>query len=311
MSRKFTYDPVTENVINTLLYFDIFNYPLKLKEVYYFLQSNHVTPDIIYDKLCDLANQGKAFHFGDFFTLQNQSTLVERRIRGNREAERWMKLAERQAKLIQSFPFVQAVMASGSLSKGYMDENCDLDFFIITKPDRLWIARTLLVLYKRIFLKGSHKYFCVNYFVDENHLTIEEQNIFTSTELATLIPLTGKGFYNRLIKANEWVFSFLPNCDVQLREVKYEEPIGAGKKLMELIFNLFLPKFWNRFFMKLTLSRWRKLYGSHLPDSVFEVAFKTKAHVSKNHPNHFQHRVLTLYQKKKREYYLQDPIITS
>ncbi len=114
-------------------------------------------------------------------------------------------------KLISRFPFVRAVLASGSLSKGYMDEKSDIDFFIITAPHRLWIARTLLVLYKRLFLGGSHKHFCVNYFVDEDHLEIEEKNLFTATELATVLPLYGAEQYKSLIKTNGWVRDFFPN----------------------------------------------------------------------------------------------------
>src|SRR5690606_3777846 len=104
--------------------------------------------------------------------------------RGNLMANKFSDIARKKAKLISQFPFVRGVMASGSLSKGYADEKSDIDFFIITIPNRLWIARTLLVLYKRIFLLNSHKFFCVNYFVDEKHLGIEEKNLFTATELA-------------------------------------------------------------------------------------------------------------------------------
>ena len=92
-----------------------------------------------------------------------------------------------------------------------MDEKSDLDFFIITAPKRLWIARTLLVMYKRFFLFNSHKYFCVNYFVDEDHLEIEEKNLFTATELATVIPLYGQVHYTNLLKANPWLKRFFPN----------------------------------------------------------------------------------------------------
>ena len=86
-----------------------------------------------------------------------------------------------------------------------MDEHSDLDFFIITKPNRLWIARMLLALYQKIVLLNSHKYFCVNYFVDEHHLAIEEKNLYTATELSTLIPLYGKEYYPQLMMANHWI----------------------------------------------------------------------------------------------------------
>jgi hypothetical protein len=66
-------------------------------------------------------------------------------------------------------------------------------------------------MYKRLFLKGSHKHFCVNYFIDEDHLEIEEKNLFTATELATVLPLYGSQQYTKLIKTNRWLKSFFPN----------------------------------------------------------------------------------------------------
>ena len=46
-----------------------------------------------------------------------------------------------------------------------------------------------------------------NYFVDSQHLEIEEKNIFTATELATLIPACNKEIYNTLIDTNSWMKS--------------------------------------------------------------------------------------------------------
>ncbi len=57
----------------------------------------------------------------------------------NRLAEIRLKDAKKYARVIANFPFIQAVFISGSLSKHVMKPNSDIDFFIITKPDRLWL----------------------------------------------------------------------------------------------------------------------------------------------------------------------------
>lgn len=295
------HDNVSQNILKTLLYFDIFNYPLESKEVYHFLQSNHVTEKIINEKLHQLADEGLTYKFGKFFSLHNNDSMIDRRIRGNQEALRFMELARRQAQLINRFPFVRAVMASGSLSKGYMDETCDLDFFVVTKANRLWIARTLLVLYKRLFLKNSHKYFCVNYFIDENNLEIEEKNLFTATELTTLVPLSGDGYQHRLMNANTWVRDFLPNHRVVNNiESKEEEP--RLKKFYEGLLNILIPSLTNTILMNLTLRRWKRLYAKKYDSGDFKIAFKTKKNESKNHPNYYQKRVMELYREKKETF---------
>lgn len=294
-------DLLSQSIVKTLLYFDIFNYPLNTKEVFRFLQTNHVTPDEIHDKLCELSDNKIAHRFGNFFCLQNNSSLIERRIRGNEEAQKYMSLAYKQAALIQKFPFVKAVMASGSLSKGYMDDNCDLDFFIVTQPKRLWIARTLLVLYKRIFLANSHKHFCVNYFIDEDSLEIEEKNLYTAIELTTLIPLTGMKFHNKLMLANQWVTAYLPNSNCEYACEEHTAPT-SNKTAMEGFLNIFFPQTVNTLLMKLTLNRWKKLYADKYDKDDFQIAFKTKKSVSKNHPNYYQKKVMDLYHQKRDEF---------
>jgi hypothetical protein len=80
------------------------------------------------------------------------------------------------------------------LSKNFADERADIDYFVVTKANRLWIARTLMHLFKKLtFLVGKQHYFCMNYFVDEEALTIQEKNLFTAVEVATLIPVCGNG----------------------------------------------------------------------------------------------------------------------
>lgn len=178
-----------------------------------------------------------------------------------------------------------------------MDEKSDIDFFIITKPGRLWIARTLLVMYKRIFLFNSHKFFCVNYFVDTDHLEIEEKNLFTATELATLIPLSGIDHYKNLVGSNGWLKEFFPNFQPKAMDT-IRSSRNAFKNTVESFFDLFGGRYLENFFMNLTLKRWKKLYDQKYSGADFEVAFKTRKYVSKNHPNHYQRRVIELYKQK-------------
>lgn len=300
MTSSARYDRLGQEIIHTLCYFDLFDYPLKSTEVYRFLQSNHVTPADVDEKLSDLSSTGCVHRIGDFFLLRREQALVDRRLKGNEEARRWMAKAEKMARVIHAFPFVRSVMISGSLSKGYMDDSCDLDFFIVTAAGRLWISRMLLALYKRLFLGGSHKFFCINYFVDEHSLAIEENNIFTATELATLKPLTGKSCFPKLIAANPWLHHFLPNCRPVTPNSTTEKE-SRTKVLLECVINWLRPSFWNRLFMNMTLKRWRRLYGG-LSQKDFDLAFKTRPDVSKNHPRQFQKKVLGLYQQRKEMY---------
>lgn len=289
---------VDEQILRTLLYYDIFNYPLKAEEVYRFLGAKSVDESIVNSRLHYLKEQHVIHQFGIFFSLKDNDASVVRRIKGNLIAKDYLAIANKKAQTIARFPFVRGVLASGSLSKGYMDENSDLDFFIITAAKRLWIARTLLVLYKRLFLFNSHKYFCVNYFVDEDHLEIEEKNIFTATELATVIPLYGADQYDNLQQKNFWLKNFFPNY--VKRSTIHVPPAKEYfiKNILERIFTGLFGDKLEKYFQHKTLSRWKRIYESNYSATDFKVAFKSKAYAAKNHDRNFQRKVMDVYEEK-------------
>lgn len=291
-----------EHILKTLLYFDIFNYPLRSDEIFKFVGIHGVTERNVVNNLHELVTEGVLHCFNDFYSLQKNDQLVSRRIKGNKLAHQSLKIAQKQARLIASFPFVRAVMASGSLSKEYMDENSDLDFFIVTKPGRLWIARTLLVMYKRLFLANSHKYFCVNYFVDQAHLSIDEKNLFTATELATVIPLYNWEAYLQLHQQNgNWLKSFFPNFLPRKKDTVVDYRASKLKTVSEILLG-FIGNPLEKACMKLTLRRWERIYKQAYSDTDFKVAFKTNKYASKNHPRHFQRKVMDLYEQKLAEF---------
>jgi hypothetical protein len=292
-----------QSVIKTLLYYDIFDYPLKASEVFKFLGVNSVTESDVLESLDELAEQQTIYRFGEFYGVRSSEANVIRRIKGNKEAEKYTTIAQKKARFIAQFPFVRAVMASGSLSKNYMDEKSDLDFFIVTSPNRLWIARTLLVLYKILFLNNSHKFLCINYFVDVHHLEIEEKNIFTATEVATLLPLHGAEYYQNLQRANSgWLRKYFPNFRPLNTNAVPHSTTGIFKKIMEKAIDLFFGNILETYCMNTTLQRWKRKHLHNFTEPEFNIAFKTKKYVSKSHPQHFQKKVLELFDQKLKEF---------
>ncbi len=120
--------------------------------------------------------------------------MVKRRQQGNLRAEQLLPKAMKIGRFLSVFPYVRGIGISGSLSKMYAHEKADFDFFIITKANRLWIARTFMHLFKKLtFLTGKQHYYCMNYYLDEKALKLRDQNIYTAVEAITLIPVSGKG----------------------------------------------------------------------------------------------------------------------
>ena len=287
-----------KNVLWTLLYFDIFHYPLTEKEIGWY--SPRALNEQWQTSLVSLVSGKYIYLLNGFYTLHEDRNLVTRRQAGNLLATKRMKEAQRFSSLIAHFPFVRSVMLSGSLSKGYMDEKSDIDYFIITAAGRLWIVRTALVLFRRIFLFNSRKYFCTNYFIDHKNLEIQEKNIFTAVEASTLKPMFGKKYVYSFQAANRWCSQFLPNH--QPENGLGEERDGVLKKVSEkLLSGKWLDSI-DRWLMKKSIAHWENRYRNLLNDKDFSIAFQSTASASRSHPEFYQKKVLSLYAQKISEF---------
>lgn len=287
---------IETGIIRTLLYFDIFQYPLTLDEVLRFHPFTNEKEDVI-KGISFLRNKLIIFKHDNLYSLHPDGKSVERRKNGNQLAQKRLLTAQRYSKLISLFPFVRGILLSGSLSKNYMDANSDIDYFLITAPGRLWLTRGLLALFKRVFLFNSKKYFCTNYLIDSESLEIEEKNFYTAIEATTLIPVYGKDLCEQFALKNSWTKYLLPNMSQQ-RHAYIDAKRSYTKSLLEKLFSGSLGEKLDLLFMRLAMKRWKKQFGEAFSDEDFALAFKSGRNVSKNHPRFFQKHVLVHFKEK-------------
>lgn len=281
---------IESDIIKSLLYSDLFNYPLTAEELFNRRSIGNISFMDMQKTLKSLLAKKLIFQFEDHYSVHNAPELSEKRTKGNQMAADKMPKARKISNFINAFPFVRAVFLSGSISKNYMEEDSDIDYFIITSPKRLWICRTILILYKKVFLLNSRKHFCLNYFIDEDHLLIEEQNLFTATELITTIPVCGKNLYEKFFEVNKWVKNYYFNPP----KSKFENLLLPSKRRLKSLLEAMLSgKFgsWmDKKCMNFTISYWKKKFPKFSP-SEFNIALKSKKTVSKHHPQNFQKKV--------------------
>jgi len=294
-------DSLSSSVLKTLLYYDLFNYPLTAEEIKSHCGYHNCSLSAVHEALDELANQELVFHDGQFYSVQNNRELSLRRISGNAAASQVIGKAQRRSKLIASFPFVRCVCISGSFSKNYFDETTDLDFFIITEPNRLWICRTVLILFKKIFLLNSKKFFCVNYFIDSDNLQILDKNIFTATEIVTLLPMYNYDIYLKFISENSWMKSFFPNAHARKEEGVAKVSNSSMKRFTEKILMGKIGEWLDTLLYRYTLNHWKRKFDWQ-PRNEFEVNMRTRKSVSKHHPQGFQFQVLKKYEERIRAF---------
>ncbi|CAA6825019.1 MAG: Unknown protein [uncultured Aureispira sp.] len=291
---------IASQILEPLFYYDIFSYPLTVHEIYEFSCYKRIdeTPiNQIEAVLAELVEKGYLYEIDQFYALTKAPKWGQARKENNQRALKYLKRAHKMTRLMTCFPYVRGVFVSGSLSKNVMPLDGDIDYFIVTKPQRLWVTRTFLVLFKKVFLFNSKKHFCVNYFVDEDLLEIEEKNRFTATEVATVLPIYGRQMYQDFWAANGWLNTYYPNVAPRNLEQMLPEKQGWIQFFMEKILNTKLGDWLDAFFMKRTLKRWdEKFEGMAAED--FKIALKSRRNVSKHHPRLFQQKVIKAFMER-------------
>ena len=283
--------------LKTILYFSIFRYPLTLEEIHSYTNNASVNETI--NELETLISDDIISKIDTFYVYNKDFDSVTKRLKGNIQAQKVLSIAKKRAKYIAKFPFVMAVGVSGSLSKGYYDDKSDIDFFVITKPNKLWICRTLLMAYKKIFLLNSRKYFCINYYISTQHLEIEEKNRFTATELKTLIPMEGKEIFIAFYANNLWVKNYFSKFETNLDTISNTKKPFISKSI-EFIFNTGLGKITDNLFKKITIRKWKSKFN-FLSNEDFNIALKSTQNISKHHPSNFQKKVILALNSKIEE----------
>jgi hypothetical protein len=294
--------PLHPSILKVVAYFDLFSYPVSLEEIHFFLD-REVQETSLEAGLEALVAEERLFRLETFYSLRNDPSLVRRRIKGNRHADELLIIADKISRFLYQFPYVRGIGISGSLSKHYADEDADIDYFIITRSNRLWIARTFMHLFKKwSFLTGRQHWYCMNYFIDEEALEIVEKNIFTATELITLLPACGNGGLVRFFDANNWVTSFLPRYKDHRSVVPPNPPAGFWKRTLERLLDNKAGDKLDNFFYRLTSSRWHKkeIRGA-LDGKGQRMSLWTNKHYSRPNPGKLQKRVLDAYADKLKE----------
>jgi len=294
-------------ILKTLIYFDIFDYPLSENDIKNFI-GHYISDEAFASALLQLSLDKIIFRVGAFYSLQNNHQRAEERIQGNLRAQPLLAKAARIGAFLYKFPYVRAVAVSGSLSKNYADKKADIDFFIITKANRLWIARTFLHVFKKLtFLVGKENFFCMNYFVDEEELVIPEKNIYTAVEIVTLLRLAGTFTLNKFFEKNNWTKDWLP-CYEYKRNLKTAEKLSGFKKFVEWFFDSEVGETLDNLLYKWTTGRWQKKEKRGLKNSKGQVMnLATGKHFSKSNPETFQEKILSKYDSKVAWYFNYHP----
>ena len=291
--------PLQESILNVVTYFDIFHYPLTAEEIRTFMDKQ-CNEEQVHNLLNELLSDERIFKTHDFYTLHKNSSLAAKRIKENAAAKKQMRKAKKIAAFLTWFPFIKGIAISGSLSKQVAKEDSDVDFFIITTANRLWLSKIFFTTFiKLVSFIALDKWFCLNYVIDETNLEVKEKNIFTATEIITLIPLYGSSLFDKFFETNNWMYDYFPNHAIK-KSVAKEVSAILPRSIVEWMLN---NKKGDKTDDKLMLyfkKRWKRLADQNrFSKTGFQIGtMMAEKHSCRPYPQHFQQKILNIYEEK-------------
>lgn len=146
-----------------------------------------------------------------------------------------IKKASKIAHLLSKIPTIKLICATGSIAVDNAKSDADLDLFIVTANNTLWLTRPIVfILLKILRLRRTTKLpehnskkvkdkVCDNLWLDESALKIPQnkRNLYTAHEVLQAKPLFDRGgYYQKFIHANSWTKKYLANA--------YSHSCGGG-----------------------------------------------------------------------------------
>ena len=202
-------------VLETLVYSDIFEYPLRLDETHRYLPMQAEMGQVA--RTLNLLH-GQAGERDGFYFLAGREKIVEIRRQREARSRRLLPHALKYGRILGALPFVRMVALTGSLAVRNVSDDADFDYMLVTVPGRVWTARAFASLFNRFTRLLGHT-ICPNLIVSENALAWTRHDLYSARELCQMIPLAGMDVYQKLMRANEWVKDFLPNVEQENSEV--------------------------------------------------------------------------------------------
>jgi hypothetical protein len=234
---------ISQAVFDTLLYSDVFDFPLTSHETHRYLTGRAATYEEIQQVLNSDPRLGRV---GTYFTLRGREEIIHLREERELRSQKLLPRALKYGRVIGSLPFVRMVALTGSLAVRNVSGNEDFDYMLVTQPGRLWTARTFVLLFNRLTRLAGHT-ICPNVLVSEKILEWSQHDLYSARDFCQMIPISGLAVYKKLMNANRWVRDFLPNAYEESMRFPQAEEKSRFRILQRIIEFPFRDRLGDRF----------------------------------------------------------------
>jgi hypothetical protein len=291
-----------EAVLKTVLYADIFSFPLTAAEIHHFLIADrpYALADIQGALESSAALRVHLEQRDGFVACKGRDGLVTTRLERDQAATALLPAALSYGRLLAALPFVRMVGLTGALAmRNPAHVTDDIDYVLVTAPGRVWTARAFAIVLVRLGrLRGVT--LCPNYVLSETTLSHAPGNLYIAHEVTQVLPLFGREIYDALRAENPWVADCMPNAMHPFHAVPMSQP-GTGLRLLKSALEALLSGWLGDRFEAWEFRRKQAKFAAQMQQREDHAA-QIDAERVKGHFNDHGHPVLRQYIERLARY---------
>jgi len=301
-------DDLGKAVYGVFCFFSIYQRPLVAEEIFCFLLGRKVNVD--FNELEKFLIEGEAFSQREnLFCLRGEEECFGIYLSRRDLRERFWRRVEKYVKWLRVMPFVRVVAVGNTLAFGAVDEESDIDLFIVATKGRLFFVRIFVTLFFQILGVRRHgkevrARFCLSFYVSEEALNLSKivlspEDVYLYFWIVTLEPVLGLGVYRKFLAVNDWISKYRSENVYEKNSKLIVGESSLLQKMLEVFSNLFLI-WWLEFLLKTWQMRRAKRKYEALDSMGVNVV--VSENMLKFHNLDARERVQKIWTKKMRAF---------
>lgn len=221
---------IEQALLRTIIFFDLFEYPLTLLELWKNLFFYEETQTVSLNDCAVLLKESSLLFLhlekrSGYYCLKGRADIIDLRVERALIADRKYRKAKKISELFACLPFVRMVCICNTLGISASPDNHDIDFFIVGRRGFLRLTRLLCTGAVHVFGKRPKKNherdtFCLSFYVADDALDLSSLQIPGSNGLPDIyllywitwcVPLYDENTYKTFYQANTWIERYVPN----------------------------------------------------------------------------------------------------
>lgn len=201
-----------KSILQTIAFFDLFDYPLTAEEIKANLINYRKPVHIkeIKGLLAQMESVIEPIH--NYYVVKGREEIIDRRKARKFISEKYWARTHQYTKYLKKTPFIKMFAVCNNLAFDNAKETSDIDLYIVVKKGRMWTARILTTAIMQFFGVRRHGNkiagrFCLSFFVTEEKLSMKEHAKKVDPYLGywtkLIKPVYGRQVFERFKKENE------------------------------------------------------------------------------------------------------------